>query len=505
MNNIERRLVGKVIPTPKGTWSAGKIYDKLDFVLYQGSGYVSMKPTDDKRPTNDKYWYPVNMRNKFSETKDYYKDDVVYCENETCFNYYIKNITDTLPNNTDYWTLVTVKGDWVSNRIYDVCDVVRYRGVYYMSVISSFGLAPDVNKEWVEIDNKGSYLKHVIYKEFDMVNYDGVYYYKKPINKDNWYSTTHAGNYRFGLEYNKFDVVTYHADEYTTEYYMCIKSHKNVKIDDTEYWKKLDDNNLYSKHVSYQIGDVVKYINNYYCKKENEELKNPLIWTEVVMRYDWTDDEIYHVDDIAMYSGKRDEHGKLLKDKENETCFICIQTTKSYSPLNDDNWTKICEKGEQGQKGEPGLGVPTYMGVFDEFVVYHKLDVVLYKGSSYVCITNEITGISPDEVFYYPSKMNIKPVVEEINDEEQEEENTIEHVKYWQLICKGLDYTISPNGEVVFHDAKVTGVKTYTDNVYEKDINNEGDTTEPALKEIIAKLQVRIKYCEDILKKYQLD
>lgn len=50
--------IGKIAITPKGTWNSANKYEKLDFVHYNGNGYICINNTTSgsQTPTDTKYW-----------------------------------------------------------------------------------------------------------------------------------------------------------------------------------------------------------------------------------------------------------------------------------------------------------------------------------------------------------------------------------------------------------------------------------------------------------------
>lgn len=52
-------VAGKVAITPKGNWSSGISYQKLDLVYYNNASYVSIQPSTGVVPTNTTYWMLV--------------------------------------------------------------------------------------------------------------------------------------------------------------------------------------------------------------------------------------------------------------------------------------------------------------------------------------------------------------------------------------------------------------------------------------------------------------
>lgn len=171
--------------------------------------------------------------------------------------------------------------------------------------------------------------------------------------------------------------------------------------------------------------------------------------------------------------------------------YICRESNMNEPPsIFESSWTLVCgkgEKGDKGDKGPEGTGIPIYRGEFDMNDTYNKNDVVEYNGSSWVCMKDEVSGISPEGGITFTVKDDVYPV--------------------WRLSCKGVEYQITKDGEVIFYNhSSVTGVKTYSTNVYIKNFNSKtGATTEQTLQSKIDDLERRLKKVESILDKYSLD
>lgn len=175
--------------------------------------------------------------------------------------------------------------------------------------------------------------------------------------------------------------------------------------------------------------------------------------------------------------------------------YIASQDNSGKTPGSFDSvWTLVVEKGEKGDKGErgeKGSGAPVFTGEFDINRVYNENDIVEYNGSSYVCMFDETTNIKPDG----------QDTVEVILNRE-----TVQSPR-WRLACKGVSYKISPDGEVAFYNmSNVTGVKTYTDNVYVKEYDAKNVVIkETSLQKKLEDMDKKINYIGQILNKYNLD
>lgn len=172
--------------------------------------------------------------------------------------------------------------------------------------------------------------------------------------------------------------------------------------------------------------------------------------------------------------------------------YVALEGNSGKVPsLFESQWILVCERGEQGvegQRGPAGAGLPVWCGTWNRTTVYTKNSVVEYDGSSYVCMLDDTSGISP--------------VAGQTWTDDEGQSNP-----YWILACKGVAYKIQHNGEVVFYTGQdVTGVKTYTTNVYTRKTNQKsGIVSEIPLSTTLEDMSYQLDYVMGILKKYNLD
>ena len=161
----------------------------------------------------------------------------------------------------------------------------------------------------------------------------------------------------------------------------------------------------------------------------------------------------------------------------NGSSYVCVSdTTTSIAPEFDKNgeqWMLLCakgDKGDTGEKGEVGTNAPNFIGEWTPQTRCRNFDCVYYKGSTWLCLLPENMAVTN------PPTLN--------------SEN-------WRLICKGSDYTLGDDGELIFYDSskKVSGVRTSTNYV------THG---EKQLYEVINDMQTQIDYLTGRLKAYGL-
>ena len=57
-----KQILGRVIPIPKGEYSYNTSYTELDIVSYNGGSYICKKPTLGNEPTNTEYWQLISKK-----------------------------------------------------------------------------------------------------------------------------------------------------------------------------------------------------------------------------------------------------------------------------------------------------------------------------------------------------------------------------------------------------------------------------------------------------------
>lgn len=105
-NIIKKEVIGKIIPSPKGDWNEKDTYDRMDFVMYDGCGYVCRQKHENKRPDMFKsIWVKVTERGE-------------------------KGLRGERGDNFLYRPVY--KGVWKPNEQYDMFDTVFFRGSGWM-------------------------------------------------------------------------------------------------------------------------------------------------------------------------------------------------------------------------------------------------------------------------------------------------------------------------------------------------------------------------------------
>lgn len=228
----------------------------------------------------------------------------------------------------------------------------------------------------------------------------------------------------------------------------------------------------------------------------NEGLRREVIGKVIMTpQGEWNIKKMYNVLDYVTLHG---------------SAYLCIKENAGYLPSKfNEYWSLLCEKGEKGDKGDRGetsAEAPVFTGTWDKDKEYEKMDVVLFNGSSYICIPTKLQGIRPDyDETYLSGETN--PDGDKVGEVDVD-------LRKWQLICKGVDYKIDKNGQIVFYNAddQIQGIKTYINNVYIKSTDSlfikpdskEEVITEITLKKKLDSMQTTLDRCKRMLKKYNI-
>ena len=57
-----KQILGRVIPIPRGQYSSTTSYTELDIVTDNGSSYICKKPSQGNDPTNTEYWQLISKK-----------------------------------------------------------------------------------------------------------------------------------------------------------------------------------------------------------------------------------------------------------------------------------------------------------------------------------------------------------------------------------------------------------------------------------------------------------
>lgn len=114
---MSEKIIGRIIPNPKGKWNKNDTYEKMDFVMFDGNGYVCRKTCVNSQPD----LYP-SIWVKISEKGE-------------------KGDRGEKGNNQDFSP--NYKNKWSPDVLYDKYDIVTYGGSSWMCLhSSSIGVQP---------------------------------------------------------------------------------------------------------------------------------------------------------------------------------------------------------------------------------------------------------------------------------------------------------------------------------------------------------------------------
>lgn len=167
----------------------------------------------------------------------------------------------------------------------------------------------------------------------------------------------------------------------------------------------------------------------------------------------WDDSRVYDKLDFVIFDGSG---------------YVANVQNKGYIPaVNNKQWTLVVERGEQGVRGERGPKgdeMPVFTGVWDEDRTYNYYEVVLYQGSSWICMSETSTGDVPAA-----------------------------GSDTWVTICTGFNYVVK-NQEIILKDNDDQNIspRTFTSTVYDKESGEK-------LSKTIEDLTNRVIHLETLL------
>jgi hypothetical protein len=304
-------------------------------------------------------------KGEWTPETEYIRDDIVYYDGKAfvCVSRHVSSDTDFNIDleTSNIWELMfdgaAWKGNWSTETLYNIGNLVRYNGFVYRCVDShtsseteEFGLLQDLEK-W-----------EIVVASYSWLN--------------EWTAET---------EYNLGDIVRYGG-----YLYLCIEAHDsdsdvdNGLESDQEKWQLLNTSDRWTTdwtvNQKYILGDIVKYGGNLYrCLvphisagsndtglEINQNFWQPLI-EGIEYKFDWQENFKYKINDII---------------KKNSTLWISTTNHISSEIFNNDinNWNVWI----------PGFG---YESLWNSEVEYFKGDIVLYGGWTYVALENNINSI----------------------------------------------------------------------------------------------------------------
>jgi len=343
-----------------GNYNPAILYQINDIVTYGGAIYVAIAESTGQTPSgNPSFWSKlvggIEFENNFNLLTQYQTGDIVVYGGYT----YIAN-QDTVSNNpTDdtYWSVLnkgyTYVGEYDNTLEYKPGEIVRYGGkVYACTTFSLSGTLPTVESFW--------------FLFADGQKWEGT-----------WSSSS---SYKLG------DIVQYGAHTY-----ICVQAASGIdqRPTRTAFWtvmsKGFDWKGTWSTSADYKPGDVASYgVRTYLCTNEifadGSTINPPDVET-----YDWdllTDGFSWQ----NVWSGSTVDYKVGDVVRYGARSYVCILSHISqnlYNPTNATYWNLV----------NKGLD---WKGAWSASSVLYKLDdVVEYSGSSYVCIREHSSSVSP--------------------------------------------------------------------------------------------------------------
>ncbi len=303
-------------------------------------------------------------KNNWTASTTYYKDDIVRNGGNT----YICIKGHTAPalfstGQATYWNIISDgtewKGDWTTNTLYKINDIVKYGGYLYIANAehTSAATATDglesSSSSWdlfaEGFDYKADWNVTTRYKVNDIVKYNGTIYVCITAH-------TSAGNISDGLE----------ADQ----------AKWNI-FSEGFYWR-----NDWAISTRYRVNDIIRYGGQLYvCNQghtsaaslglglENDQSKWDYLHKGIEYKSEWSTGTRYKINDIVKYGGGT---------------WICTtyHTSQATFSADENKWSQFVE----GLEFED-----TWSGT----TTYQPGDFVTYGGYSYVSKTNNVGNAAP--------------------------------------------------------------------------------------------------------------
>jgi hypothetical protein len=343
-----------------GNYNPATLYQINDIVTYGGAIYVAIAESTGQTPSgNPSFWSKlvggIEFENNFSLLTQYQTGDVVVYGGNT----YIasQDTVSNTPTDDTYWSVLnkgyTYVGEYDNTLEYKPGEIVRYGGkIYACTTYTTPGTLPTDESFW-------------------FLFADG----------QKW-----EGTWSSGSTYKLGDIVQYGAFTY-----LCVQAASGVdqRPTRTAFWsvmsKGFDWKGNWSTSADYKPGDVVSYgARTYLCTNEifadGSTINPPDVetydWDLLTDGFSWQNvwsvaSVDYTVGDVVRYGAR------------SYVCILSHTSSGVTTPINETYWN-IVNKGLD------------WKGAWSSSTVQYKLDdVVEYSGSSYVCITQHTSAVSP--------------------------------------------------------------------------------------------------------------
>ena len=397
-----------------------------------------------------------NWRGNWAVTTAYAKDDVVRYGSNAYICTVAHTSASTFAANSGKWDVmvqgITFDGNYNPATLYQVNDIVTYGGAIYVAIAESTGQTPSGNPSFwsklvggIEFENDFNLLTQ--YQTGDIVRYGGYTYIANqdtvsniPTDATYWSVLNrgyiYTGNYNAGTEYKPGELVTYGGKIYSCTTFTIA----GTLPTSTSFWFLFADGQkwegIWSSGTSYKLGDIIQYgAYTYICtlaaSGNDQRPTRTTYWSVLSKGFDWkgtwSTSADYKPGDVVSYGARTYlctneifADGSTINPPDVETydwdlltdgfswqnvwssssvdykvgdvvrygarSYVCILSHTSSGvlfPTNATYWNLV----------NKGLD---WKGPWSASSVLYKLDdVVEYSGSSYVCIAQHSSAVSP--------------------------------------------------------------------------------------------------------------
>ena len=341
----------------------------------------------------------------------------------------------------------TWKGVWAPSTAYNKDDIVKYGPSVYVCVDAHTSASVFVNNAakfevMAEgLESAGVWSSATLYKKGQTVTYGGAVYIalQESTNQNPYTETLYwlkfvdgqqfEGDWNSGTNYQKGDIVYYGGYLYVAKQNTQLNNPTNTTFWDV-YVKGYETVGNWSAGVQYRPGDVVNYGGNRYAVREGRRPLGPrptdvVEYEEILKGFSWKGTWLSAVEylpgEIVKYGSyvylcTAEIKGQRPDQTANFTLFTSGLSYKGVWDANTDyslgditklgGRTYICVESYEND-GSTSTEPPAsqYWEVFTEGfswkgayaggTEYEYGDVVEYSGSSYVCINNDVVGVTP--------------------------------------------------------------------------------------------------------------
>jgi hypothetical protein len=287
-------------------------------------------------------------------------------------------------------------GVWSSVTLYKIGQTVTYGGAVYIALQESTNQNPyTAGAYWQKfVDGQqfeGDYDISTNYQKGDIVSYGGYLYVAKqnslnnnPTNTTYWdvyvKGFENVSNWNAVTQYRPGDVVTYGGNRYVV---LENKRPLNIRPTDITNYAVLTQafswKGTWLSAVEYLPGELVKYGSYVYlCTSEikgqrPDQTNNFTLFTSgLSYKGIWDANTDYFLGDITKLGGRT---------------YICIE---SYE--NDGSTSTEPPASQYWELFTEGF---SWKGAYSAVTEYEYGDVIEYSGSSYVCVDNDVIGVTP--------------------------------------------------------------------------------------------------------------